>query len=244
MVSQDGLVLVEVAPDPGQERDGEADAEPEPDPRRDLGSAQRRGEVLLARGPEARASGALRQHDEPAAVVLVDARDAQPGRVGDLGDRLAARAPSTGTGPSDGRRTRAEMVWVRIAVPGGATSATTQPPGRAPRRPGAAARPGPPRCRCCRRPAARTPSGPRRAGGRTRRGAGRSRRGPGSGRRPPGRCRCPARPMPSPTRCSLIRPGPQPMSRVGPVQCASTAASPASARAAHRVIGSRCGSSS
>ena len=93
---------------------------------------------------------------------------------------------------------------------------------RAARRPGAAGRPGRRRCRCCRRRAARSAQRPSPGRGRRRRGAGRWPRGPGSGATASGTMSMPSTPMPGSARCSLIRPGPQPMSRVGPAQCAST----------------------
>ena len=91
---------------------------------------------------------------------------------------------------------------------------------------GAAGAPGRPRCRGCRRRAARSPSGPRPAPAR-RRCAGSPRRpGRGSARSPRAPRRSRARSRRARRAAAVIRPGPQPTSSVGPVQRSSTAASP------------------
>ena len=76
-------------------------------------------------------------------------------------------SPSRGSAAGPRRRT---------SEPGGSTSTTASPPEPAARAGGAAAGPGRRRCRCCRRAAARCPSGPRRGAGRTPSAPARSRR--------------------------------------------------------------------
>ena len=149
----------------------------------------------------ARRSPALR--DQPRDVVDADDR---PTGTGGCGASADSSAPSSWCTP----------------VPGADSSTTTRPPGReqlahALR----AAAPGRRRCRCCRRRAAPCPSDPRRAPGRRRRAAGRRRP-----RLPVCATASSTTSMPSATwprgaSASVIRPGPQPMSMVGPTQSAS-----------------------
>ena len=142
--------------------------EPEPDPGGDGRAAQPRGEVVLARdraGVDASRPPPSTAHQRsPNRCVRRPRRSPRGGRDGL--DRRRPRRRSTGTArsgrPSVSRRT----CRVATPVPGGATlDDDAAVGGEQLAQRARAGRPGRRRCRCCRRRAGRSPSGPRPGSG-------------------------------------------------------------------------------
>ena len=192
-----------------------------PDPRGDGGAAQPGGEVALVgnAGAASRSSRAGLEHGPPAvAVPVLGRRSPSPAAYATA---WIASAPTSvhGNSPAPAvRRSRARTCRVDDAgAPAGdvdddAAVRRDQLAQRA-----RAGRPGRRRCRCCRRRAGPSPSGPRPASGRRRRAAGPARPGRGSAAPPRARRRCRARrgragPGPRPSgparsRCRASGPG-------------------------------------
>ena len=158
--------------------------EPEPDPGRDRRAAQPEVKSRsLGRPDRAAASRATSRQARRTSGRRARSieRPRSPPRAA---SRSTASAPTTaqGNGSTTCGRPRASGTRCvgRRPVPGGATSTTTRPPGASSwRDPAQQPRPGRRRCRCCRRRAARSASGPRRARARRRRAASPRAAGPG-----------------------------------------------------------------
>ena len=197
---------------PGRRRRGGAGAR---------GSPAARGARRLQRGH----AGALVEHADPAIAHVLRLRG-EAGTGGDRGDRVdadhrprerlrgddrrrsAARCPSAGRCPEGQSRRR----HVHPAQQLGDAAQQTHRDLR--------------QCRGRRRRAAPSPNGPPPAPARRRRAGSPRRRGRGSATSASGTTSMPSTISPRSASSWVIRPGPHPTSRVGPVQRSSTAGSP------------------
>ena len=216
------MVLGVVADQAGDEADAEADAEPEADPRGDRGAAQPGGEVRPRPGtsftlpPRARRTSARgrspRSHGPSAR------RRRRSRSTSSIADHRPAEGPAHVVAALAGSPSR----WC-AGVPGAASSTTTRPRGsstsrsRRSRRDRVAADADVAVGEQRRLPASLAGQGVEDVAVQRRR-----RRVRGSGRRPRGRRRCRARRARARRAQAVSRPGPQPTSRVGPAQSASS----------------------